>query len=221
MFRRQWIIGALALAAFSAGSAFAADKSQDKATTDKVAKQKSELSARADTALQKLFKEEPDSKKLYDKSAGYAHFAVTKAGFFVSGSGGSGVAVDKATKKTTYMKMGSAGAGLTFGADVFDMIFLFETKDRLEKFVEGGWDSAASAKATVGAKGAGAESDFFEGQKIYTLSDKGLMASADVSGTKFWADKDLNKQPAPAPKSASTQKSTTGQKTASNSTQKK
>jgi lipid-binding SYLF domain-containing protein len=207
MFRRQWIIGALVLAAVSASPAFAVEKSQNKATTDKVAKQKSELSARADKALQKLFKEVPDSKKLYDKSAGYAHFAVTKAGFFVSGSGGSGVALEKAGKKTTYMKMGSAGAGLTFGADKFDMIFLFETKERLEKFVAGGWDSAASAKATAGTNAAGAASDFFEGQKLYTVSDKGLMASADISGTKFWADEDLNK--APPQKVASTQKNTT------------
>ena len=221
MFRRQWIIGALVLAAFSASPAFAVEKSQDKATTDKIAKHKSELTARADKALQKLFKEEPDSKKLYDKSAGYAHFAVTKAGVFVSGSGGSGVAVDKAGKKTTYMKMGSAGAGLTFGADKFDMIFLFETKERLEKFVAGGWDSAASAKATAGKAAAGAESDFFEGQKLYTVSDKGLMASADISGTKFWADDDLNKKPAAAQKTASTQKSTTLAQKSTTSTQKK
>jgi lipid-binding SYLF domain-containing protein len=189
MFRRQLIIGALVLAVLGASPGFAQDKDKDK-----IAKQKSELSSRADKALQKLFKNVPDSKALYDKSAGYAHFAVTKAGFFVSGSGGSGVAVDKAAKTTTYMKMGSAGAGLSFGADKFDMVILFQTKDRLEKFIAGGWDSAAAAKATAGSSAAGASSDFFEGQKIYTLSDKGLMASADVSGTKFWADEDLNKK---------------------------
>jgi len=188
MFRRQIIIGALALTAF-ASAGLADDKDKN---ADKIAKQKSELSSRADKALQKLFMEVPDSKALYDKSAGYAHFAVTKAGFFVSGSGGSGVAVDKGAKKTTYMKMGSAGAGFTFGADKFDLIILFQTKDRLEKFIAGGWDSAAAASATAGSSAAGASSDFFEGQKIYTLSSKGLMASADVSGTKYWADDDLN-----------------------------
>jgi lipid-binding SYLF domain-containing protein len=182
------IIGALVVAVFSASPGFAQDKNQDK-----VAKEKSELSSRANSAVQKLLKDVPDSKALYDKAAGYAHFAVTKAGFFVSGSGGSGVAVDKAAKKTTYMKMGSAGAGLTFGADKFDMVILFQTKDRLEKFIAGGWDSAAAAKATAGSSEAGVSSDFFEGQKIYVLNEKGLMASADVSGTKYWADEDLNK----------------------------
>jgi lipid-binding SYLF domain-containing protein len=191
MFRRHLIIAALALAVFSSGTGLAQEKDKQ---AQKVEKQKAELDKRADQTLQKLFKEVEGSKALYDKAAGYAVIGVTKAGFFVSGAGGSGVAVDKATKAKTYMKMGSAGAGFTFGADKFDMVFLFQTKDRLNNFVSGGWDSAAAAKATAGSSAAGAQSDFFEGQKIYTLSDKGLMASADVSGTKFWADDDLNKK---------------------------
>jgi lipid-binding SYLF domain-containing protein len=185
MFRRNLLIGALVLAVFSSGPSLAQDK---------VEKQKSEMRTRADEALQKLFKEVKGSKELYDKAAGYAVISVTKAGFFVSGSGGSGVAVDKATKHTTYMKMGAAGAGLSFGAEKFDMVFLFQTKDRLTNFIAGGWDSAASAKATAGKDSAGVASDFLDGQVIYTISDKGLMASADVSGTKFWADDDLNKK---------------------------
>ena len=189
MFRRNLLIGALALAVFSSGPAFAQDKQQQK-----MEKQKAEMRTRADAALQKLFKEVEGSKKLYDKAAGYAVISVTKAGFFVSGSGGSGVAVDKATKQTTYMKMGAAGAGLSFGAEQFDMVFLFQTKERLKEFISGGWDSAAAAKATAGKDSAGVASDFFDDQIIYTLSDKGLMASADVSGTKFWADEDLNKK---------------------------
>jgi lipid-binding SYLF domain-containing protein len=189
MFRRNLLIGASVLALFSAGPGFAQDKEQQK-----VEKQKSEMRTRADAALQKLFKDVAGSKKLYDKAAGYAVISVTKAGFFVSGSGGSGVAVDKATKHTTYMKMGSAGAGLSFGAEQFDMVFLFQTKDRLNQFISGGWDSEVGAKATAGKESAGVESDFFDGQIIYTISDKGLMASADVSGTKFWADEELNKK---------------------------
>jgi lipid-binding SYLF domain-containing protein len=189
MFRRNLLIGASVLALFSAGPGFAQDKEQQK-----VEKQKADMRTRADEALQKLFKEVEGSKKLYDKAAGYAVISVTKAGFFVSGSGGSGVAVDKAAKHTTYMKMGSAGAGLSFGAEKFDMVFMFQTKERLKEFISGGWDSAAAAKATAGKDSAGVASDFFEDQIIYTLSDKGLMASADISGTKYWADEDLNKK---------------------------
>jgi lipid-binding SYLF domain-containing protein len=188
MFRRNFLVGASVLALLSATPGIAEDKQQQK-----MEKQKAEMRARADQALQKLFKEVEGSKQLYDQAAGYAVINVTKAGFFVSGSGGSGVAVDRAAKQTTYMKMGSAGAGLSFGAEQFDMLFLFQTKDRLKEFISGGWDSTAAAKATAGKDSAGVASGFFDDQIVYTLSDKGLMASADVSGTKFWADEDLNK----------------------------
>ncbi|HUL81769.1 MAG TPA: YSC84-related protein [Gammaproteobacteria bacterium] len=191
MFRRHLIIGVLALAVFSTGPSVAQEKDKQ---AQKIEKQKADIDKRADQTLQKLFKEVEGSKALYDKSAGYAVISVTKAGFFVSGAGGSGVAIDKATKAKTYMKMGSAGAGFTFGADRFDMVFMFQTKERLANFISGGWDSAAGAKATAGSSSAGAASDFFEGQKIFQLGDKGLMASADVTGTKYWADEDLNKK---------------------------
>jgi lipid-binding SYLF domain-containing protein len=186
MFRRNLLIGALVIAVFSAGPGFAADKQQ------KEEQQKAQLRTRADEALHKLFKQVEGSQALYDEAAGYAVISVTKAGFFVSGSGGSGVAVDKATNRNTYMKMGAASAGLTFGATKFDMVFLFQTTDRLNQFVSGGWDSTAAAKATAGHDSASVASGFFDGQIVYTLSNKGLMASADISGTKFWADEDLN-----------------------------
>jgi lipid-binding SYLF domain-containing protein len=189
MFRRNLFMGALVLAVIGSPPVLAGDTHQQKDE-----KQRTELRTRSDEALQNLFKEVKGSKQLYDKAAGYAVIRVTKAGFFVSGSGGSGVAVDKATKEVIYMKMGAASAGFTFGAARFDMVFLFQTKDRLNEFISGGWDSAAGAKATAGKDSASAASDFFDGQIVYTLSDKGLMASADISGTKYWADEDLNRR---------------------------
>ncbi len=188
MFRRNLLIGALVVV-FSTGPGLAQDRQQHKEE-----KQKAELRTRSDEALQKLFKQVKGSRQLYGDAAGYAVISVTKAGFFVSGSGGSGIAVDKATKQITYMKMGAASAGFTFGAAKFDMVFLFQTRDRLNEFVSGGWDSAAAAKATAGKDSASVASGFFDGQIVYTLSNKGLIASADISGTKFWADETLNKK---------------------------
>ncbi len=31
------------------------------------------------------------------------------------------------------------------------------------------------------------------GLAVYQITDKGLMLNADISGTKFWKDKNLNK----------------------------
>ena len=134
------------------------------------------------------------SKALYDNAVGYAVFAVTKAGFFVTGGGGSGVTVNKATGDTVYMKMGMGGVGLGFGAQKYDMVILFETADRLKTFIDGGWDARAAANAVAGSETAGAGSGFIDGTIVYTLGEKGLMASADVSGTRFWVDEELNKR---------------------------
>jgi lipid-binding SYLF domain-containing protein len=132
------------------------------------------------------------SRALYDRAVGYAAFTVTKAGFFVTGGGGSGVTVDKTSGNTVYMKMGMGGVGLGFGGQRYDMVILFETAERLRTFIDGGWDGQAAAKAVAGSDTAGVGSGFIDGAIVYTLGEKGLMASADVSGTRFWVDDTLN-----------------------------
>src|SRR5690606_28589756 len=136
--------------------------------------------------------QEADAQAVFDKAAGYAVFRVTKGGLGASGAGGNGVAVDKATGKRTYMRMGSAGVGLTVGVSRYNIVILFETQEKFDAFVRGGWDSAATAQAAAGTSGAQVSSTFFDGVAYYQLGRRGLMASADVSGTRFWAADELN-----------------------------
>jgi len=140
MLLRRIAIGAVVAALLTAGSAFAQNK-QDR--------QREERRAHAAQTLDKLFTEVGSSKALYDKAVGYAVFAVTKAGFFVTGGGGTGVTINKATGETVYMKLGMGGVGLAFGGQHYDMVILFETADRLKTFVDGGWDGRAAAKAVA------------------------------------------------------------------------
>jgi lipid-binding SYLF domain-containing protein len=159
---------------------------------DNVAKERADIDGHAKEALDEFFKTVEGGQALFDQAAGYATFRVTKAGFGVSGSGGQGVAVDKSSGSRVYMNTGGAGAGLTFGANRYDIVILFETKDRFEKFKTGGWDSAATASAAAGTSGAEAGLTFFEGVAYFQIGNKGLMASADVTGTRFWVSEDLN-----------------------------
>jgi lipid-binding SYLF domain-containing protein len=158
----------------------------------KVEKEQTEIKARSEESLQTLFKEIDGSKANFDKAMGYAVFAATKAGFIVTGGGGSGITVDKTSGKTVYMKMGMGGVGFGVGGQKYDMVILFESTARLQSFMDGGWDSAAAAKAVAGHDAANAAVDFIDGVIIYTFGEKGLMASADISGTRFWVDEDLN-----------------------------
>jgi lipid-binding SYLF domain-containing protein len=134
------------------------------------------------------------AQAMLDKAAGYAVFKVTKAGLGASGAGGGGVAVNKKTGARTYMRMGSAGVGFTVGVSRYDIVILFETPEKFTAFTKGGWDSSATAQAAAGTKGAEVSSTFFDGVAYYQIGRKGLMASADVSGTKFWVADELNSQ---------------------------
>lgn len=138
------------------------------------------------------FRELPGAQALFDKAAGYAVFRVTKGGLGASGAGGNGIAVDKATGKRTYMRMGSAGVGLTVGVSRYNIVILFETQEKFDAFVRGGWDSSATAQAAAGTSGAQVSSTFFDGVAYFQLGRRGLMASADVSGTRFWVADELN-----------------------------
>lgn len=157
----------------------------------KVARERAEIDERAQAAVQEFLGSVDGAQALYDRAAGYAVFRVTKAGLGVSGAGGQGVAVNKGSNNRVYMRMGAAGAGLTFGASRYDIVILFETAARLNAFMTGGWDSAATAQAAAGSERAGASTTFFDGVAYFQLNNKGLMASADVTGTRFWVDESL------------------------------
>ena len=73
----------------------------------------------------------------------------------------------------------------------YELVVLFENKDRMDKFVAGGWDSSATAEAAAGKEGKAARTTFYNGVAYYQITDKGLMAHADITGTKFWVNDDL------------------------------
>jgi len=159
--------------------------------SSEVQERRQEIDSAAQTTLDGLMSKDAGVRDLYERAAGYAVFTVTKGGFIVSGGGGNGVAVNKATAQRTYMRMGMAGVGLGIGGQRYNLVVLFETDDRLNKFVAGGWDSSATAEAVAGQEGVAFRSSFIDGMAIFQVTDKGLMAWADVSGTKFWVNEEL------------------------------
>ena len=185
MKKRTWVSVAICLALIvSAPAALAQD-------TDKKDKKRSKIDARSSKVLDKVLADSANAKELYDKAMGYAVFDNTKVALGVSGGGGSGVAVNKSTGERTYMKMGTAGVGFGIGAKKYQVIMLFENEKVFENFVENGWQADAQAGAAAGTKGAAAKTTFHDGMAVFVKTKKGLMASADVSGTKYWKS-DLN-----------------------------
>ena len=185
MKKRTWVTVAVCLALIVSAPAVLA---QD---TDKKDKKRGKIDARSSEVLDKVLGESANAKELYDKAMGYAVFDNTKVAFGVSGGGGSGVAVHKSEGVRTYMKMGTAGVGFGIGAKKYQVIMLFENEKVFQNFVDKGWQADAQAGAAAGSKGVAAKTTFHNGMAVFVNTKKGLMASADVSGTKYWKS-DLN-----------------------------
>jgi lipid-binding SYLF domain-containing protein len=79
----------------------------------------------------------------------------------------------------------------------FQVVFVFETADKLDAFINQGWEfgGQTTAAATAGDQGAALQGalSVSPGVWMYQLTDKGLALEATVKGTKYWKDVDLNK----------------------------
>jgi lipid-binding SYLF domain-containing protein len=154
--------------------------------------ERAKIDAEAQGVLDRLFKESPGAKSLYDKAAGWAAFRNMKVAIGITGGGGHGVAVDKSSGQRTYMKMGTGGVNVGLGAQKYEIVFLFETQAALDRFETQGWQADTSASAAAGKEGANAEATFRDGVAYYQMTDKGLMLSADLTGTKYWKNDKLS-----------------------------
>jgi len=143
-------------------------------------------------ALEQVKNSNWKAQELFESAFGWAAFDNLKIAFLVSGGGGNGVAVKNGTSEKTYMKMGTAGIGLGLGGQSYQVIFFFQDEKTFFNFVEKGWKADASAQAAAGEDGANATTGFVNGVAVWQITDKGLMASVDISGTKYWKNKKLN-----------------------------
>ena len=158
----------------------------------KLESKRMKLDETAESALNALFAEKPKAKELYDSAYGWAVFDNLKLAFGISGGGGNGVASVKETNQKTYMKMGTAGVGLGLGANKYQVIFLFQDSQTYDNFVNKGWQADAGATASAGTNAAEVKTDFVNGMAIFQMTEKGLMANADIAGTKYWKNDKLN-----------------------------
>lgn len=166
--------------------------------TDKtVAQQRQEILKKNDDILRHLYKVQPKSKELVDKSVGYATFSNFGMKILIAGGGtGSGVVINKANKKPVYMNMAEVQAGLGFGIKSFQNIFVFETEAAMNDFINSGWTFGGQVTAAAKyEKDGGAYQDatvVAPGVLMYQLTDSGLAAEITGKGTKYYKNTDLN-----------------------------
>lgn len=149
-------------------------------------------------ALAELYKAQPAAKTHIHKAAGYAVFSNFGMKIGVAGGGsGHGIVIDNKTKQETFMKMAEVQAGLGFGVKNFRLIWVFEKKADLDRFIDSGWEVGAQTTASAKAQGEGASAfagavSVTPGVWVYQLTDDGLALELTAQGTKYYKDDSLN-----------------------------
>jgi len=163
----------------------------DQVAASGLAERRQEILDMSKAALNELRKDK-SAAQLLDTAYGHAVFDTTKGGLIVTGAGGTGVAMRKNGSNPIYMHMGSGGVGLGAGLENYKFIVLFENEDTYKRFIDGEWSGGATAQAAAGRDGAAVVGKFNNGVAVYHITDKGLIAQADVSGVRFWPSDRLN-----------------------------
>ena len=176
-----------ALMLILAGAAEAATKAQKQAEVRRAGQQ----------TLARLYKLQPAAKSAIERSAGYATFSNFGMKILIAGGGkGEGVATNTKTRRETFMKMAEVQAGLGFGVKRFRLVWVFETQQAFDNFVNSGWEFGAqtTAAAQLGGKGAWATGamSVSPGVWLYQLTDDGLALELTAKGTKYYKDDALN-----------------------------
>jgi hypothetical protein len=84
-----------------------------------------------------------------------------------------------------------------FGVKKFRLVWVFEKKSDLDRFVNSGWEPGAqtTASAKVSGQGANVLTGAFSvspGVWLYQLTDDGLVLELTAKGTKYYKDVGLN-----------------------------
>jgi lipid-binding SYLF domain-containing protein len=152
----------------------------------------------SDQALAELYKAQPSAKAHIQKAAGYAVFSNFGMKILVAGGGsGRGIVIDNKTKKETFMRMAEVQAGLGFGVKNFRLVWVFDKKADLDRFINSGWELGAQTTASAKVAGQGASVlagavSVMPGVWLYQLTDDGLALELTAKGTKYYKDDALN-----------------------------
>jgi len=147
-----------------------------------------DINTRADAALKRLYDVAPNSRQLVSQAAGVLIFPrVIGASVVVGAEHGDGVLRVKGQNKG-YYSTSSGSFGFQLGAQSKAIIFVFKTKEALDKFLaSSGWTAgvdATVAVANLSANGSVDLNTLREPVVGFVMTNAGLMAGVSLEGTK-------------------------------------
>lgn len=162
-----------------------------------VDEQRAEIREMANETMARLSQQYPDFRRQLQRSAGYAAFS--NFGFkvlFMGSATGQGIAVSRATRRETFMRMVELQPGYGFGVQRFRLVFVFETPQAFDQFVYSGWEFGgnvmASAQTRTQQMGNQLGVTVSPGVLMYQLSDQGAIVGVSITGAKYYPDANLN-----------------------------
>jgi len=181
---KRTLLAALAVSAFAA----ACSTTTPQVGADPAAK-RSEIDAKVDGALTKLYAQARGSQEMVQQAKGVLVFpTVVSAGFVVGGSYGDG-ALRVNGRTEGYYSTTEAKVGLVAGADSRAVYILFMTDEALSKFRSSkGWTAGADATvalATIGANGSIDTNTLRQPVVGFVMTNVGLEAGVSLSGAKI------------------------------------
>ena len=128
---------------------------------------------------------------------GVAIMTVIKAGFIVSGRGGSGVVVARTGKGwsgPSAIGTGGAGFGFQIGAEQTEFVFVLNTRDAVKAFAQGGnVQLGGDISVAAGPVGRTVEAGVTPVAAVYTYSrSQGLFGGISLEGTVVAARDEAN-----------------------------
>jgi lipid-binding SYLF domain-containing protein len=174
----------------AAGLAFPQDDKKGGKAAEKEAARAERLKIAAD-GLDKLYKLQPEARKAVEGAVGYAVFDISSIYVIMFvGQRGTGVLIDNASRKPTFMSSQRAGTGPGVGKQRVYQVFVFKSKEAMSQFtLAGGLGGDVGASVSTGT--GGMVRSFNPSVDIYQVPESGMAVQASWGGTVYSVDKDL------------------------------
>ena len=139
--------------------------------------------------LSRLYSTVPGTREMVGKAAGVLVFPAVVGGSFVVGADHGKGALRVGGQTVSYYSTTGASIGFQAGGQSRSVIYVFNTRDALDKFrASKGWTADADATVAVGTVGANGHVDTKTAQQpitSFTLTNVGLEAGVSVGGSKI------------------------------------
>ncbi|MBH2018513.1 BPSL1445 family SYLF domain-containing lipoprotein [Polaromonas sp.] len=147
------------------------------------------IDAQVDATLNRLYAAAPDARELVAKSAGVLVFPAVLGGSFVIGAEHGRGALRTHGRTEDYYSLSAGSVGWQIGAQSKAVIYVFNTKDALDKFRNSkGWVAgvdATVAVARIGVNGTIDSETVKQPVVGFVMNNAGLEAGVSLQGSKI------------------------------------